>query len=75
MTPEEVLPKIIPKEIDIKFLSELFDTVNIPNEESDPETRKLLDRQEDFRIRMVRDMTNESIHKIEKDETEVSPSL
>ena len=64
MTPEEALPKIIPKEIDIKFLSELFDTVNVPNEESDPETQKLLDRQEDFRIRMVWDMTNESIHKI-----------
>ena len=72
MTPEEVLPKIIPKEIDIKFLSELFDTVNVPNEESDPETQKLLDRQEDFRIRMVWDITNESIHKIENDEREVS---
>ena len=75
MTPEEVLPKIIPKEIDIKFLSELFDTVNVPNEESDPETQKLLDRQEDFRIRIVWDITNESIHKIENDEREVSPSL
>jgi len=75
MTSEEVLPKIIPKEIDIKFLSELFDTVNVPNEESDPETQKLLDRQEDFRIRMVWDITNESIHKIENDEREVSPSL
>jgi len=75
MTPEEVLPKIIPKEIDIKFLSELFDTVNVPGEESDPETQKLLDRQEDFRIRMVWDITNESIHKIENDEREVSPSL
>lgn len=62
MTPEEVLPKIIPKEIDIEFLSELFDKVNVPNEESDPETQKLLDRQEDFRIRMVWDITNESIH-------------
>jgi len=72
MTPEEVLPKIIPKEIDIKFLSELFDTVNVPNEESDPETQKLLDRQEDFRIRIVWDITNESIHKIENDEREVS---
>jgi len=75
MTSEEVLPKIIPKEIDIKFLSELFDTVNVSNEESDPETQKLLDRQEDFRIRMVWDITNESIHKIENDEREVSPSL
>jgi len=73
MTPEEVLPKIIPKEIDIKFLSELFDTANVPKEESDPQIQKLLDRQEDFRIRMVWDITNESIHKIEKDETEVSP--
>ena len=72
MTPEEVLPKIIPKEIDIKFLSELFDTANVPKEESDPQIQKLLDRQEDFRIRMVWDITNESIHKIENDESEVS---
>jgi len=73
MTPEEVLPKIIPKEIDIKFLSELFDTANVPKEESDPQIQKFIDRQQNVRIRMIWNLTNERIHKIEKDETEVSP--
>ena len=67
MKPEELIPKIIPKEIDIKFLSELFDTVNVPNEESDPETQKLLDRQQNVRIRMIWNLTNESIHKIDNE--------
>ena len=64
MNAEEILSKIIQEEIDMKVLSELFDAACVPKEESDPHIQKLLDRQEDFRIRMVWDMTNESIHKI-----------
>ena len=68
MTPEELIPKIISKEIDIMVLSELFDTANVPKEESDPQIQKLIDRQQNVRIRMIWNLTNESIHKIEKNE-------
>ena len=68
MRPEELIPKIISKEIDIMVLSELFDTANVPKEESDPQIQKLIDRQQNVRIRMIWNLTNESIHKIEKNE-------
>ena len=68
MTPEEILPKIIPKEIDMMVLSELFDTANGPKEDYDPQIQKLIDRQQNVRIRMIWNLTNESIHKIDNDE-------
>jgi len=68
MTPEELIPKIIPKEIDIMVLSELFDTANVPKKESDPQIQKLIDRQQNVRIRMIWNLRNENVHKIDNDE-------
>jgi len=68
MTPEEVLPKIIPKEIDIKFLSKLFDAANVPKEEYYLHSKKMNERQSTELARIIGDMTNENIHKIDSDE-------
>ena len=67
MTPEELIPKIISKEIDIMVLSELFDTANVPKEEYYLHSKKMNERQSTELARMIGDMTNESIHKIDNE--------
>ena len=75
MNAEEILSKIIQQEIDKEVLSELFDTANVPKEEYYLHSKKMNERQSTELARMIGDMTNENIHKIENDETEVSPPL
>ena len=67
MNAEEILSKIIQQEIDKEVLSELFDTANVPKEEYYLHSKKMNERQSTELARMIGDMTNESIHKIDNE--------
>ena len=67
MNAEEILSKIIQQEIDKEVLSELFDAANVPKEEYYLHSKKMNERQSTELARMIGDMTNESIHKIDNE--------
>jgi len=71
MTVEEILSKKIQQDIDKEVLSKLFDAANVSEEDNIEAFKKSLqqlqERQSTELARMVGDMTNESIHKIDHD--------